>query len=207
MAQTQDRGDERVTGTELQERPVQRESVPGTSPRSRWWSRRRRAATLRRERAALDQAVEALAVLELARETLERGWIQDRWYVMRKDRGAASAKRFAIESVEPGDVAGACLVGALELAVRQRSARADLTVDGGPAIDFAWDALQEIRGLPGPGIAGRAAPRDVRVARIRDLAHWNDRFGRTQDEALQLLELAIGRVILTAVGQPVAVEV
>jgi hypothetical protein len=190
-----------VTATELQGRQAQRESVPGTRPRSGWWSRRRRAAALECERAALRRANEALAVLELARGTLERGWVQDRWYVTRKDRGAGSAKLLAAETVGPGDVAGACIVGALELAVRQRSARADLTVGGGPAIDFAWDALQETRGLPGPGVAGRAAPRDVRVARLRDLVHWNDRSGRTQDEALHLLDLAISRVFMSAMRQ------
>jgi hypothetical protein len=190
-----------VTVTELQGRQVQRESVPGTSPRSGWWSRRHRAAALERERAALRQANKALAVLELARETLVCGWVQDRWYVTRKDRRAGSAKLLAAETVGPGDVAGACIVGALELAVRQRSARADLTVDGGPAIDFVWDALQETRGLPGPGVAGRAAPRDVRVARLRDLVYWNDRSGRTQDEALRLLDLAISRVFMSAMRQ------
>ena len=118
-----------------------------------------------------------------------------------KDRGAGSAKLLTAETVGPGDVAGACIVGALELAVRQRSTRADLTVDGGPAIDFVWDALQETRGLPGPGVAGRAAPRDVRVARLRDLVHWNDRSGRTQDEALRLLDLAISRVYMSAMRQ------
>jgi hypothetical protein len=190
-----------VTATELQGRRAQRVSVPGTSPRSGWWSRRRRAAALERERAALRRANKALALLELARETLECGWVQDRWYVTRKDRGAGSAKLLAAETVGPGDVAGACIVGALELAVRQRSTRADLTVDGGPAIDFVWDALQETRGLPGPGVAGRAAPRDVRVARLRDLVHWNDRSGRTQDEALRLLDLAISRVYMSAMRQ------
>lgn len=186
------------------ERQAQRDSVSDTSPRSGWWSRRRRAAALERERAAVRRANKALALLELARETLESGWIQDRWYVTWKDGGAGSAKLLAAETVGPGDVAGACIVGALELAVRQRSARADLTVDGGPAIDFVWDALQETRGLPGPGVAGRAAPRDVRVARLRDLVHWNDRSGRTQDEALRLLDRAISRVILTEMRSRVA---
>jgi hypothetical protein len=121
--------------------------------------------------------------------------------VTRKDRGTGSAKLLAAETVGPGDVAGACIVGALELAVRQRSARADLTVDGGPAIDFVWDALQETRGLPGPGVAGRAAPRDVRVGRLRDLVYWNDRSGRTQDEALHLIDLAVSRVFMSAMRQ------
>jgi hypothetical protein len=193
-----------VTAIELQGRHPQRESVPGTRPPSGWWSRRGRAATLERQRAALRRAHKALALLELTRETLERGWVQDRWYETRTDRGTGSANLLATETIGPGDVAGACIVGALELAVRQRSARADLTVDGGPAIDFVWDALQETRGLPGPGVAGRAAPRDVRVARLRDLVHWNDRSGRTQDEALRLLDLAISRAILTEMRQPVA---
>jgi hypothetical protein len=121
--------------------------------------------------------------------------------VTRKDRGAGWAELLAAETIGPDDVAGACVVAALELAVRQRSARADLTVDGGPAVDFVWDALQETRGLPGPGVAGRAAPPDVRVARLRDLVHWNDRSGRTRDEVLRLLDLAISRVLMSAMQQ------
>jgi hypothetical protein len=31
--------------------------------------------------------------------------------------------------------------------------------------------------------------------------HWNDRFGRTQDEALGLLDLAISRVYMSAMRQ------
>jgi hypothetical protein len=39
------------------------------------------------------------------------------------------------------------------------------------------------------------------VARLRDLVHWNDRSGRTQDEALGLLDLAISRVVMSAMRQ------
>jgi hypothetical protein len=61
-----------------------------------------------------------------------------------------------------------------------------------------WDALQESRGWRGPGVASRAAPRELRLARIRDVARWNDQPGRTRDDALAMLDLAVSRVIMTA---------
>jgi len=154
-------------------------------------------------RGALRRADDALAVLELARNILAHRWIQNSWYLTEKGRGAGQTMTFRSNTVGPGEVAGACVVGALALAVSQRLTRADLTVEGGPMIDFVWDALQDRRGLGGPGVPGRAAPREVRLARMRDLVHWNDQPGRTQGEVLDLLDLAISRVIFTAMRQPV----
>ena len=92
----------------------------------------------------------------------------------------------------------ACLIGAVALALRERDARAKLTVDGGPAIDFVWDAVQQARGLTRPGVAGRAAPPEVRLARMREVAQWNDRPGRSRADVLAVLDLAISRVIIAA---------
>jgi hypothetical protein len=167
--------------------------------RGGWLRRLRASAGEDRARRALRRAEDVLAVLEQARELLARGWIQGGWYVAQGSRGAG---RFAAGPVGPGDVSGACVVGALALAVRQRAARADLTVDGGPVIDVVWDALQERRGVGGPGVAGRAAPPGQRVQRMRELAQWNDRVGRTRDDVLGLLDLAMSRVILAAVRRP-----
>jgi hypothetical protein len=182
-----------VTATGIRERQAQRTAAP------RGWLRRLRATAAEDQaRRALRRADEVLAVLEQAREILARGWVQNGWYMVRAGRSAGRAGLFEAERVGPGDVAGACVVGALALAVRERAARAELTVDGGPVIDAVWDALQERRGLGGPGVAGRAAPREVRLGRMRDLAQWNDRAGRTRDDVLGLVDLAISRVILTA---------
>jgi hypothetical protein len=158
----------------------------------------RRADALRR----LDEVV---TVLERARRTLADGWVQDRWYVRSSRPTVAQSGLFGLfgaGDVPPDEVAGACVIGAVALALRERDAAAELTVDGGPAIDFVWDALQESRGLGGSGVAGRATPRDVRLARIRDVARWNDQPERNREDVLTLLDLAVARVIMAAMREP-----
>lgn len=193
-----------MTAMAVRERQTRREPIQ-TRPLRSWWGMRRRRGTDVEDlnRGAARRAEEALAVLELARKILAHRWIQNSWYLTEKGRRAGQNKMFSSNTVDPGEVAGACVVGALALAVSQRLTRADLTVEGGPMIDYVWDALQEKRGLGGPGVAGRAAPREVRLARMRDLVHWNDQPRRTQGEVLNLLDLAISRVIFTAMRQPV----
>jgi hypothetical protein len=154
---------------------------------------------------ALRRLDEVVTVLERARRTLADGWVQDRWYVRSSRPTVGQAGLFGSGDVPPEDVAGACVIGAVALAMRERDAAAALTVDGGPAIDFVWDALQESRGLGGLGVGGRAAPRDVRLARIRDVARWNDQPERTRDDVLGLLDLAVTRVIMTAMREPARV--
>jgi hypothetical protein len=64
-------------------------------------------------RGAARRAEEALAVLELARKILAHRWIQNSWYLTEKGRRAGQNKMFSSNTVDPGEVAGACVVGAL----------------------------------------------------------------------------------------------
>jgi hypothetical protein len=140
----------------------------------------------------LHRLADVCAVLDQARAIVEHGWVQDRWFVPgRPDRVAGAG--------------AACLVGAVVRATAQVRPRAAVT-DAGPAIDVVWDAWQETRGFGGPGVAGRAAPWDVRMARIRDLTRWNDHPGRTRDEVVRLLDLAVSRAVMTAMTAPPAGE-
>jgi hypothetical protein len=142
------------------------------------------------------------AVLEQARETVASGWVQDRWYVVPRCAGDGSAAKLTAADGAPKDVAGACIAGAIALAVRQRNGRADLAVDAGPAIDYVWDAVQGASGgLGTPPVAGRAWPREVRISRIRDIARWNDEDRRTKAEVLAVLDDAVSRVIMSAMRQ------
>jgi hypothetical protein len=140
---------------------------------------------------------EVCAVLEGARDLLDAGWVQDRWYVRQASptarRGASSLRHR-----DAGPVTGACLVGAVVHATGQGDAEAGL-LEAGSALDVLWDAWQESRGMGGAGVAGRAAPPDVRAARVRDLTRWNDQPGRTREEVLGLLDLAVSRAIMEAV--------
>jgi hypothetical protein len=138
------------------------------------------------------------AVLQDARTIVERGWLQDAWYVMPAgSAGAPAVEALGILPPRGAEVSAACMVGAVVQATRQLDPAADV-LDAGPALDVLWDALQESRGLGGPGVAGRAAPRDLRAARVRDLTRWNDRPGRTSEDVLGLFDLAASRAIMEA---------
>ena len=143
---------------------------------------------------------EAYRVLEDARAMIAQGWIQDHWFARRP----APSRRRA-QSSRPsgglGDAAAACLVGAVVYAAQQRGS-GDQLVKAGPALDYLWDAWQESRGLGGTGVAGRAAPRELRMARVRDLTRWNDQPGRTREEVLGLVDLAASRAVMAAVSGP-----
>src|SRR5690348_13943762 len=134
-------------------------------------------------------------VLEQARETVARGWVQDRWYTVPRRPQDGTIRQLVAGDPSPREVHRACLAGAVALSVRQRNSRADIAADGGPAIDYVWDAVQQTseRGLS--AVAGRAWPRDARLARIRDITRWNDTAGRTRDDVLAVLDIAISRVI------------
>ncbi|MEV8510365.1 hypothetical protein AB0368_36810 [Actinoplanes sp. NPDC051475] len=125
---------------------------------------------------------EAYRVLEDARAVIAQGWVQERWFVRRPTPAA-------------------CLVGAVVHAARQGGS-GDPVVSAGPALDYLWDAWQESRGLGGSGIAAWAAPRELRLARVRDLTRWNDQPGRTRDEVLGLVDLAASRAVMAAVSGP-----
>jgi hypothetical protein len=57
-------------------------------------------------------------------------------------------------------------------------------------------------GRPAPDperAAGRSAPHHVRVARMRELARWNDERGRTRDDVVAALDRAAARVVAQVV--------
>lgn len=147
---------------------------PASAPPRRWWSPRPRHH---------DRPAEVLAVLQQAREIVEVGWVQNRWYV---------PVRAGVESGGDGTVR-ACLVGAVALAVRDRDPRADLAVDTGPALAYVWDEVF------GGRVAGRSAPHHVRVDRMRELARWNDDGRRTRDDVVAALDQAAARVVAQVV--------
>jgi hypothetical protein len=164
--------------------------------------------------AQLHQLDEVLEVLAATRSVIEHGWVQDAWFAVRSrpQPGAtpvAAMERSSIAYPDRDEHLGACLIGAVVHAVRQRhpgSARAE--VDGvGPVIDIVWDAWQESRGLGGPGVAGRVAPPAVRAARVRDLTRWNDQPDRRRGDVLRLLDLAENRTIMAAMTTPKRVAV
>jgi hypothetical protein len=137
-------------------------------------------------------------VLGEARALIERGWVQDNWYALRQvDSGASRTVSSAVASIPGTEVSGACLVAAVVHATRAGDPAAGM-VEAGPALDILWDAWQESRGPNGPGIAGRAVPREVRAARVRDLTRWNDRPGRTREDVLRLIDVATTRAIMEA---------
>jgi hypothetical protein len=148
---------------------------------------------------------EAYRVLEDARAVIAQGWIQDHWFARRpapsRLRAQSSRRSDGPGDVAAGDVAAACLVGAVVYAAQQHGS-GDQLVKAWPALDYLWDAWQESRGLGGTGVAGRAAPRELRMARVRDLTRWNDQPGRTRDEVLGLVDLAASRAVMAAVGRP-----
>ena len=130
--------------------------------RRRWWALRPPGH---------DRPAEVLAVLQHARTIVEAGWVQNRWTV------PAAASAGAAGDGPTDGAARACLVGAVALAVRARDPRADLAVGTGPALAFVSDAVF------GGRTAGRSAPHDVRVQRMRELARWNDDVGALDEAA------------------------
>ena len=148
---------------------------PAPAPPRRWWSPRPRH---------YDRPAEVLAVLQQARDIVEAGWVQNRWTV-----SPAAGRTSAGGDGTDGSVR-ACVVAAVALAVRARDPRADLAVHTGPALAYVWTRCSAVtdpattrppppRGRPpDPGrAAGRSAPHHVRVARMRELARWNDEAG------------------------------
>jgi hypothetical protein len=153
----------------------------------------------------LRQLDEVLEVLAAARTVIEQGWVRDAWFAVRpRSRPVAARVSSSLPCLDRDELVAACLVGSVVHAVRQRhpgDARAE--VDGvGPVVDVMWDALQELRGLGGSGVAGRAAAPAVRAARIHDLTRWNDQRDRSRSDVLGLLDLAASRTIMAAMTAP-----
>jgi hypothetical protein len=178
----------------------ERASARGLPERRRAWRNRLRLLSPRDPGAVAPperRAEDAYHVLQDARAVIEHGWVQNRWFVPAK-----AAARVGAPPAAAGDDRGlpaACLVGAVVYAARRHGTPDDLAA-AGSALDHLWDAWQEARGVDGAGIAGRAAPRDLRLARVRDLTRWNDHPGRTRQEVLGLLDVASSRAIMAAVG-------
>jgi hypothetical protein len=153
----------------------------------RWWARPARFR--------YDRPAEVLAVLQHARSIVEAGWVQNRWTA--PQRTATDPVGSADVSVDgPAGTEQACVVAAVAIAVRARDPRADLAVATGPALGYLWDAVH-----PGAhrGAAGRAAPHHVLVARMRELARWNDERGRTRDDVAAALDRAAATVVARTV--------
>jgi hypothetical protein len=142
---------------------------------------------------------EAYHLLQDARAVIAQGWIQDRWYA-RTPAPLGLGAQSSHPSDNHGGAPAACLVGAVVYAARQRGP-GDHFVRAAPALDHLWDAWQEWRGLGGTGIAGWAAPRELRMARVRDLTRWNDQPGRTREEVLDLVDRATSRAVMAAVSR------
>lgn len=153
---------------------------------------------------ALGRLEAVRAVLEGARAVLTRGWLQDGWYAVRPAARPRGVRQLlAGGSPHRDDITHACLVAAIAVSAHRPGSRIDVVGDAGPALDVAWEALEEARGGAGGGSprgGGRAAPREVRVQRMRELARWNDTPGRTRDEVLAVVDRAISRTILAAVA-------
>jgi hypothetical protein len=165
---------------------------PDTLPRHRWWVRRSAPRPH-------DRPAEILAVLQRARGIVEAGWVQNRWAVAapRPQAGPrAAGGPAAVRTTDP--LAGACVVAAVALAVRERDARADLAVATGPAIAFLWDAVHG-RDARFRRASGRSAPHEERVARMRELARWNDEPGRTRADVVGALDRAAADVVAATV--------
>ena len=162
----------------------------------------------------------AYRVLEDARAVLAQGWVQDHWYARLAVRSRSgeqtlrprdssgqqtlrppdSSRKQARPPDGSGEV-GACLVGAVVHAARW-CGPGDPLVTAGPALDYLWDAWQESRGLGGTGVCALAAPRELRLVRVRDLTRWNDQPGRTREEVLGLVDLAAGHAVMAAMRRP-----
>jgi hypothetical protein len=149
-------------------------------------------------RFAYDRPAEVLAVLQHARAVVEAGWVQNRWTARATPRAtqptAQSRPGAGVGTADP--VAGACVVAAVALAVRARDPRADLAVTTGPALAHLWDA---VHGDPRFRAGGRAAPHEVRIARMRELARWNDEPGRTRADVVAALDRAAALLVARTV--------
>jgi hypothetical protein len=155
------------------------------APQQRWWTRPPRPHH--------DRATEVLAVLQHARAIVEAGWVQNRWTVTTAPAEASTSSESSGGGATPGGSVQACVVAAVALAVRARDSRADLALDTGPALAHLWDVVFDGH------VAGRSAPYEVRISRMRELARWNDRPGRTRDDVVAALDRAAARVVALSV--------
>lgn len=133
-----------------------------------------------------------LAVLETARAVLERGWLQDGWY---RTAPRPLRQRLFGPTPRPDEIEAACLVAAIAVAGHSGGAFTQVDRDSGPALDRAWEALQETRHGQYDPPPGAVAP-VVRRARMHEMVCWNDQAGRTSADVLGVVDRAISRTIL-----------
>ena len=142
--------------------PEQAPAPPGTWARFAALFRKPDPVELARERVL--RLAEARALLERAREVVAGGWVQDAFYVVR-DRGGRfrPVSPLGLLMLSRGDVAGACLVGAVAHA-SAGSERRDRRGPAALAVDTLWDTLAEQSGRSGHATrrAGAASRRQGR---------------------------------------------
>lgn len=148
-----------------------------------------------------------LAVLESARAQVSSGWVQGGWWSVPHQGGEAvlSTGFAAIAGQIPGEVEGACLVGALvrgDALLRPDNAEPVVTA----AIDTVYDALWAGPGEPVQGWLPVPSPQ-IRLARVQWLTRWNDAPERCREDVLAVLEGAIAATIQRLVSLPRTHEV
>lgn len=119
------------------------------------------------------------AVLTDAAELVGHGWVQNAWFSVASLRGERLLSAYDVRHPVEHPVTGACLVGSI------------VHSSGAPAtsqlvqrtLDLTWHALHD--DSERPSVLCPAPP--VRAMRLRDLTRWNDRPGRSQGEAVDLL--------------------
>ena len=113
-------------------------------------------------------------------ELIERGWVQGGWYVLeapdrrRRFVGAGSLTRRSF-----GEIVQSCLVGAVVESARWHTSERGAA---GPAIDTLWHQLGELVGGP-PPVDPRTPIPLLRSRQVGDLTTWNDRRGRSREDA------------------------
>jgi hypothetical protein len=131
---------------------------------------------------------DALAVLNAARGAVQRGWVQNAWYVLHGPDGRRQTLGpTCLVRLDHTQVAQVCIVGAVLHAAWQQSPRPE---HANPAIDALWCTLYGTGEPVGPVCAP-----PVRNARVRDLTRWNDEPHRTKEEVLHLLERTATRIV------------
>jgi hypothetical protein len=124
-------------------------------------------------------------LLEEARAVVQRGWVQDAWYVVHDRRGRPRPVGPGhLGPVDHAAVTAACLVGAvLHVGWLRRETGGRATA--GAALDQLWHALR----VPAGAVAPARSPAE-RAARARDLSRWNDVPERRRGEVLGLFDAA-----------------
>jgi len=134
---------------------------------------------------------DALAVLTAARTMIQRGWVQNTWYVTQTPGGRRHNFGPLSGRLDHTRIVQSCVVGAVLHAAWQQSPRPE---HANPAIDALWLNLFQPAGPASTEPVGPVSSPPVRVARVRDLTTWNDRRDRTRDDVLQLLDRTTARI-------------